>query len=194
MPALAPTDHFGTITWLGLVAQDIPEGRVNSDPVRSLELDFGGPVGDVHHGETRKSCVRVKSQHEVGTVIRNTRQISIVSAEEMEAIAAEIGIEALNPAWLGATIVVDGIPDFSHIPPSSRLQAASGTTLIVDMQNRPCIWPAKELERDHEGYGKKFKPAAEGRRGVTASVERPGSLALGDKLCLHVPEQRGWRP
>jgi MOSC domain-containing protein YiiM len=32
-----------------------------------------------------------------------------------------------------------------------------------------------------------------GKRGVTAWVERPGDLVLGDVLRLHCPEQRAWQ-
>ncbi|MEM6942014.1 MAG: hypothetical protein AAF509_18060 [Pseudomonadota bacterium] len=35
---------------------------------------------------------------------------------------------------------------------------------------------------------------AEGRRGVTAWVEREGMLRVGDTLRLHVPGQRAWQP
>ena len=40
----------------------------------------------------------------------------------------------------------------------------------------------------------KEEPAAKGLRGVTAWVERPGCLRIGDPLRLHVPDQRPWRP
>ena len=115
------------------------------------------------------------------------------SAEDLAAIAAEMGLDALRPEWLGASIVVEGIEDFTHIPPSSRLQnGEGGTCLVVDMANRPCHWPGKEVEKDHPGLGKRFKQAAAGRRGVTAWVEYPGPLRVGDELRLHVPDQRAW--
>ena len=103
-----------------------------------------------------------------------------------------MGLDTLDPARLGASIVIEGIDDLSHLPPSSRLQAPSGATLVVDMQNRPCILPARSIDTVHPGYGKAFKPAAEGRRGVTAWVQREGRIALGDRLTLHVPDQRVW--
>jgi len=134
----------------------------------------------------------VTAQHPKGTEIANVRQFSILSAEEIAAIAAEIGLDRLAPEWLGASIVIEGIADFSHVPPSARLQNGAGTTLVIDMQNRPCVWPGKEIEKDHAGYGKAFKPAAEARRGVTAWVEREGPLAVGDSLRLHIPDQRAW--
>jgi len=33
-----------------------------------------------------------------------------------------------------------------------------------------------------------------GRRGITAWVERPGPLAVGDTVSLFTPTQRGWNP
>jgi hypothetical protein len=103
-----------------------------------------------------------------------------------------MGLETIDPVWLGASAVVEGLPDFSHLPPSARLQAPDGTTLVVDMQNRPCSLPAREIEAEFAGAGARFKTAATGLRGVTAWVERPGRIALGDRLRLHIPDQRSW--
>ena len=47
---------------------------------------------------------------------------------------------------------------------------------------------------EHEGFGAKFKPAAIGERGVTASVERKGVLKVGDLMRLRIPDQRTWSP
>lgn len=193
MPALIPTDHHATITWLGQMT-DRTEPAISGVARDRLELGFGGLTDAPYAGRTRPSCSRVTAQHPKGTEIANTRQLSIVSAEEMAAIAADIGLEALDATWLGATLVIEGLPDFSHVPPSSRLQADSGTTLVIDMQNRPCHQPGLSIDRARPGHGKAFKAAAKGRRGVTAWVERPGSLAIGDRLRLHLPDQRAWQP
>lgn len=191
MPALKPTDFSGRVTWLGVVTS--PDRKALLAEAReALDLTFDGIAGSVHGGRIRASCSRVTSQHPRGTPIANERQLSILSAEEMAAIAAQMGLAALDPARLGASIVIEGIPDFSHLPPSSRLQAPSGAALVIDMQNRPCILPARSLETVHPGLGKGFKPAVEGRRGVTGWVQREGRIALGDSLRLHVPDQRAW--
>ncbi len=192
MPALVPTDHYGTITWLGRVPDR--GASLRAQPVERLALTFAGPEGEAHGGLTRPSCSRVTSQYPKGTEIRNVRQLSILSAEEMTAIAGEMGIETLDPALVGATVVLSGIPDFTHIPPSSRLQSASGATVVVDMENRPCQLPGREIEAAAPGFGKAFQPAARGRRGVTAWVEREGMLMLGEPMRLHVPDQRAWAP
>ncbi len=193
MPALKPTDHRGTITWLGIVTpRDQPD--IKSDPLDTMELTFAGLAGEVHGGLTRPSCSRVTSQYPRGTEIRNVRQISIVSAEELAEIAEALDLTHLDPAWVGASVVVSGIPDFSHIPPSSRLQNQDGCTLTVDMQNRPCQFPGRAIEQVRPGHGQAFKSAAKGLRGVTAWVERPGTLRIGDTLNLHIPDQRHWQP
>lgn len=188
------TAHEVEVTWLGMVPEGIAEDRIYAQPRDRLDFDMGGARGEHHYGETRASCVRVTMLYPKGTRIRNVRQISILAQEDLDAIAAQMGLEMLDPAWLGASVVIRGIPDFSHVPPSSRLQASSGLTLTIDMENLPCIWPAKEIERDHPGLGKGFKPAADGRRGVTAWVEHPGQLSVGDRLQLFVPTQKPWSP
>ncbi|APE44217.1 sulfurase [Sulfitobacter alexandrii] len=192
MPELLPTDHVGTIVWMGTVPQDRADIRAHA--IERVRATYAGFEGDFHAGLTRPSCVRVKAQYPQGTEIRNTRQLSILSAEELAQIAADIGLEELDPRLLGASIVLQGIPDFTHIPPASRLQSESGTTLTVDMLNGPCNLPAREIEKEAEGHGKGFKAAAMGKRGVTAWVEREGNLAVGDRLRLHVPGQRPWAP
>ncbi len=193
MPALKPTDHYGRIVWLGHVTQPVDKDLlIHGAPLQEMRLTFAGYAGEVHGGLTRASCSRVSAQHPRGTEIRNTRQISIVSEEDLTAIAAELGLPGVDPAWMGAGIVVAGIPDFTHLPPSSRLQNDSGATLVVDMENRPCIEPATTIENARPGHGKAFKAAAQGRRGVTAWVEREGVLRVGDRLRMHLPDQRVW--
>ena len=190
MPALLPTNHYGTITWLGRVADR--QAALASIPVAEATATFSGLSGEAHGGLTRPSCSRVTGQYPRGTEIRNTRQLSVLSGEELEAVARDMGLARLDPALLGANMVIDGIPDLSHLPPSSRLQAASGATLVVDMQNRPCALPGPGIEAAHFGFGAAFKPAARDRRGLTAWVEREGVFRVGDAIRLHIPDQRPW--
>lgn len=192
MPALTPTEFTGTITYLGHVSDR--DAKLESSKLEEVFASFGGVETESHNGLTRSSCSRVLSQYSRGTEIRNTRQFSIVCQEELEQIAAAMGIEQLLPEWLGASVMISGLPDFSHIPPSSRLQTQSGTTLTVDMLNRPCVLPAPVIEAHCQGKGRLFKPAAKGLRGVTAWVEREGVIALGDIVTLHIPDQRPWVP
>ncbi|MEO1797647.1 MAG: sulfurase [Pseudomonadota bacterium] len=190
MPALKPTDFSGDVLWIGRVEDR--DASLASAPLERAEFTFAGIAGEAHGGLTRPSCSRVKSQHPRGTEIRNTRQISAVSAEELAEIAATMGVETLHPHQIGASLLISGLPDFTHLPPSSRLQGPSGVTFIVDMENRPCTLPARVINETEPGKGGKFRAAAEGLRGVTLSVEREGALALGETLRLHIPDQRAW--
>lgn len=192
MPALIKTEYTGTIVWLGRVPDR--DAALRSEALDQVEASFAGFEGEDHGGLTRPSCSRVKTQYPKGTEIRNTRQICVVSAEEMAEVAADIGVDSFDPEWCGAGLVIEGIPDFTHIPPSSRLQSESGATLTVDMENQPCHLPAPVIDEDAPGHGKGFKLAAKDKRGVTAWVEREGVLKVGDRVTLHVPGQRGWQP
>jgi hypothetical protein len=191
MTALKKTKIIGRIVWLGTVANR--EAALESAPLRGIMARFAGPEGEAHGGLTRPSCSRVLGQYPRNTEIRNTRQFAILSDEELAMISGDMGLAVLDPALLGATMVLEGIPDFTHLPPSSRLQGTSGATLVVDLENRPCTLPAKPIDVRHAGFGKAFKPAAKDRRGVTAWVEREGLFTLGDAVTLHIPDQRAWR-
>ena len=190
MPVLKPTDFIGRIVWLGLVRDR--SAQLEAEAVAELTATFAGPVGEDHSGLTRPSCSRVVAQYPKGTTIRNTRQFTILSVEELAATAAKMGLERLDPALVGATMVIEGIPDLSHLPPSSRLQGPEGATLVVDIQNRSCQLPAKPIEARHAGFGAKYKSAASGRRGLTAWVEREGVFRLNDAIRLHIPDQPIW--
>ena len=191
MPALKPTDFTAEIVWLGRVIDS--DATLRAQALDRANLSFAGIEGECHGGLTRPACSRTQAQYPKGTEIRNVRQLSILSQEEIDQIAQDMGIDELDPAWLGASMVIKGIADFSHVPPSSRLQSVSGASLTVDMENRPCIYPGREIDKDRPGLGPKFKPAAKDRRGVTAWVEREGPVAVGDTLRLHIPDQPVWR-
>lgn len=192
MPALTPTDIIGEIVWIGRVPDR--EASLNSEALTEAALTYAGIPGEIHGGLTRPSCSRVVSQYPRGTEIRNVRQLSVMSAEELAEIAAGCGLASLDPGYAGASLVIKGIPDFTHIPPSSRLLFPDGSSLVIDMENQPCHLPAKGINADHPGAGDKFKSAAKGKRGVAAWVEREGTIHLGDAVRLHVPGQRAWRP
>ncbi len=192
MPALMPTDHYAEIVWMG-VNHD-RNAALRNRALPEMALSFAGHAGESRAGLTRSSCSRVSGQYAKGTPIRNTRQLSVVSEEELAQIATNMGISVLDPAWISVSLVIRGIADFSHVPPSSRLIAASGASLVVDMENRPCHLPAPVIDEDLPGVGRSFKQAAKGLRGVTCWVEAEGHLQLGDRLRLHIPDQPAWAP
>lgn len=192
MPALIPTQFKARVTWLGAQFRPVERLVIQSEPVAEMPLTFAGMAGEIHAGLTRPSCSRVTAQYPKGTEIRNVRQLTVVSAEEMAEVAAGMGLDAFDYAWAGASVVLEGIPDFTHLPPSSRLQGPDGVTLVVDMLNHPCQQVAVTIVKAGHDEGKRFRTAAKGKRGVTAWVEREGTLRLGDEMVLHIPDQRAW--
>ncbi|MEL7543026.1 MAG: MOSC domain-containing protein [Pseudomonadota bacterium] len=186
---LTPTVIYGTTR--AVLINDTPETDLQSRPLQQVEVTWDGFVGESHGGQTRPSCSRVLKQYpERGTEIRNARQITILSLEELAEIARRMEIPNIPPEWVGANLALEGIPDLTQLPPSSRLIFENGTSLVVDMENGPCRFPAEILEAHFPGKGSAFPRKALGLRGVVAWVERPGLIAVGDRCRLHVPPAR----
>ena len=168
---------------------------IRADVVERLDVTHEGIPGDRHAGFIRPADVRVP-WFPRGKPIHNERHLSIVSLEELAVIADRLGIERVEPEWLGSNLAVSGIPDFSYIPRGTRLFFPSGAALAVTDQNAPCRIAGGEVERNlpgQEGLALRFSPAAKRLRGVVAYVDRPGVLATGDAIEVRVPEQWLWR-
>jgi MOSC domain-containing protein YiiM len=175
--------------------QSVLVHRAGSDDISSAQVEkvsagFDGLAGDSHSGVNRASCVRVAGQYVEGTPIRNTRQISLVSIEELALIAEAMQIDFIQPEWLGANLCLSGIPDLTLLPPSTRLIFSSGASVAIDMENEPCRYPADIIDRHYPGKGRMFVKNAMNRRGLTGWVEREGDIAAGDKVAVHMPPNR----
>jgi MOSC domain-containing protein YiiM len=155
-----------------------------------LMLTLDGIIGDCHSGRSRESDSRTLKQYPRGTEILNSRQVSIVSVEELAEVGKRLGIREVKPEWVGANLLVSGIPDFTLLPPSTRLMFSSGATLIIDIENAPCKYPAEVIERHHPGHGLAFPKVAIHKRGVVARVEKAGIIRKGDMIGLYLPPQR----
>ena len=156
----------------------------------SLNLLFAGPEGDCHAGLTRASDSRTLPVYARNTEIRNVRQMTLISVEEMEEVGGAMALDSIDPTWLGANLLARGIPDLTLLPPSTRLQFPSGATLVVDMENLPCSQVAKVITKLHPAEGPEFVKAAKHKRGVTAWVEREGAVMRGDVITVWLPPQR----
>jgi MOSC domain-containing protein YiiM len=157
-----------------------------------LQIVFDGIVGDCHSGPTMLSDSRTLKQYPRGVPLKNRRQVSIVSVEEMAEIAEKLNIPALPPEWVGANLLVSGIPDLTLLPPATRMMFSSGATLIIDLENQPCKYPAEIIERHHPGQGARFVATAKHKRGLVAWVECEGQIRTGDSIRLFLPPQRIW--
>jgi MOSC domain-containing protein YiiM len=175
-----------------LLRSPVRESGLEKHRADRLTMTFDGVEGDCHGGRTRASDSRMVKQYAKGTEVANTRQVSILSTEELAEVASALGIPALPPEWVGANIVTSGIPDLTLLPPSTRLMFSSGATIIVDLENAPCRYVGDVIEKHHPGVGGRFVAAAKHKRGLVGWVERPGAIAVGDEIVLHVPPRRVW--
>ena len=168
-------------------------GDFLSEMVPSLELGLDGIPGDFHTGPTRKSGGR-EPWYPRGTVIRNERQLSIVAPDELAVAAAGMGIDRIEPGWIGANLVIDGIPLFSMLPPRTQLFFEGGVTLRIDGDNGPCRYAGAAIAKnfpdmDETTVALSFVKAAKRRRGVVAWVEKPGVIRQGETVTAHIWEQ-----
>src|SRR4051812_18572108 len=65
-----------------------------------LRLLLSGIEGDCHAGLTRKSDSRTLQHYPRNTDIRNVRQVTIVSVEELDLVAKAMDLPAIEPEWL----------------------------------------------------------------------------------------------
>jgi len=166
-------------------------GDFVSRAVPTLTLDFAGIVGDHHAGLTRKSGSR-EPWYKRGTEIRNDRQLTIVSAEEMAEVAAAMDLAVIEPGWIGANLVLSGIPDLTRIPPGARLFFEGGVTLLLEGENRPCRIAGESIGRHvpgRSGLDLLFPKMGRNKRGQVASVEKPGVIREGEAVTLRRPRR-----
>lgn len=176
---VAPFDHFET----------------RATP--ALELDFQGIRGDFHAGYTRRSGGR-EPWYERGTEMRNERQLSIVAPDELVRIADAMGIEEVRPEWIGANLLISGVPRLSMLPSGTMLFFRGGVTLKVDAQNGPCRIAGRSVAEnagmsDHDAASLLFPKVAKRLRGLVAWVEKPGTITAGEEVSVRVPEQWVYR-
>ena len=168
-------------------------GDFLTESVASLEMGYEGIKGDFHAGLTRKSGSR-EPWYPRDTEMRNERQLSVVASDELAVAAAGMGIDRIEPGWIGANLVIEGIPLLSMLPPRTQLFFEGGVTLRIDGDNGPCRYAGAAIAKnfpdmDETSVALSFVQAAKRRRGVVAWVEKPGVIRKGEALTAHVWEQ-----
>jgi hypothetical protein len=175
----------------GVFAAASPDD-LTSVALPSLAVDLGGVRGDRHYGFTRKSGSR-EPWYPRGTEIRSGRQLSVVSTEELAEIARRLHLPALPAEWIGANIVIEGVPSLTYLPPGTRLHFEGDASLVVEAINGPCREAGRAIVRNSGGPADlelAFPKVALGLRGVVASVERAGTILPGSPVQVRIPEQR----
>jgi hypothetical protein len=166
-------------------------GTFVSRPVDALTLDFTGVPGDQHAGATRRSTSR-EPWYPRGTEIRNDRQLTIVSVEELADVAMLMSLDEIAPAWIGANLVLVGMEPLTLLPRGTRLMFAGGAALLVEGENAPCRVAGKSIGAyvpGSAGFDLLFPKVARHKRGVVASVEKPGTIAVGEIVVVRVPRE-----
>lgn len=172
------------------ISDELYSYSVVSRRLLTVHVLENGFEGDKHQGWLRKADVRAK-RYPKGTMIWNSRQISIVSEEELGLIAMDLGIPKIEPEWLGANICLKGVPNLSLLPPRTKIfipneNGGPEVGLYITAPNKPCTVPGAIIQDhytrlypgstqfDHLEW--KFPKAATNRRGVVAVVECPGVI------------------
>lgn len=187
MPTLTKLKFTGKVA--ALYVRPSRTGGFEKSATGEIQLTFAGPQGDCHSGLTRKSDSRTLVTYPRGLDIRNVRQLTLLSTDELTALSQALGV-AIDPAWLGANVVFSGIEDLTFLPPSSRLQFPSGATIVVDMENLPCRQIADVIGQRYPEAQEKVVKMALHKRGLTAWVEREGVIKIDDNVSIFIPHQR----
>lgn len=159
-------------------------GEFVTRAVDELRLSFAGIDGDRHAGLTMKAGVR-QTHLKKGTVLRNARQLSLVSLEELAHVARALSLARLDYRWLGANVCVSDLDDFTRLPPSTRLVFSSGAVVVVDSDNEPCTKAGRAIVAAAgcvDTVARDFVKAARHRRGLVGWVEVEGLVRVGDTV------------
>ena len=164
-------------------------GTFVSRPVDALTLDFTGIPGDRHAAATRKSGPR-EPWYPRGTEIRNDRQLTIVSVEELAEVGALMSLDEIAPGWIGANLALIGVADLTLLPAGTRFFFSGGATVVAEGENMPCRVAGRSIGEHvpgREGFDLLFPKVGRGKRGLVASVERPGIIRTGETVIIRLP-------
>jgi hypothetical protein len=193
LPSLPGREVKGCCEVLLVESEPYPETR----EVETLAVDLMGIPGTRHYGFSRKAGPR-EPWYPRGMEMRSGRQITVVSREELRVIAAAMQVERIAPEWIGANVVISGIPHLTQLPAGSRI-VFSEATLVVEAPNAPCRISGKAIAghltpgAEPGGLDLAFASKARGLRGLVVTVERPGTLRAGEAVIVKVPPQTLWQ-
>ena len=174
-----------------------PDKEFAKDPCASLQLELDGIVGDRHRSLARETWKGDKQPQ--GTKRRNERQWSAVSVEELVAMQQQMGLnESLSAANLGANLCFEGIPNMSQLPRGTILKFPSGTELLVEEYNPPCVEMSAKLASIYSSNSAEplargaFSRAAKFCRGLVGVVEVAGVINAGDEVRVQFYQPPLW--
>lgn len=178
-------EYHGKIEALLITPRSMPGMHVEI-----ADVVWEGFMGDKHFGLTMKSNSSQKA-YPKGTEVRNLRQISIVSIEELEDVAKAMNLPTLDPAWVGANMLVSGVLGLTQLPSGSRLYFDNGVGIVIEGENLPCTTAGGSLQQqfpDRLDITTAFPKKAIGKRGLVGWVERPGKLTKGEGFLVRLAQ------
>ncbi len=159
---------------------------VQKEQCALLELCPDGIVGDRHSGTLKKADGRDKGIVR-GTMIRNWRQWSAISIEEIELMRKHLNLDELQGALLGPNFIVSGIENFTQLPHGTLLRFPDAE-LFVEAENDPCTQAGRAIATVHSGIApQQFVKAAWHIRGLVGIVSQAGIARAGDSLEVTIP-------
>lgn len=149
---LAAPMRDGAVEWIGLR----PERRTPMTAVAAANLRPGdGLEGDHYRGRPEAA-----------------RQVTLVAAEDLAAIASFLGRERIGPELLRRNLVVRGI----------NLSALQHRRLRVGSALLECTGACHPCSRMEEAFGTGGYNAVRGHGGITARVLEAGQVRVGDAV------------
>lgn len=147
---IAAPMRAGRLAWIGLR----PERRADMMmPEQATLIAQNGILGDRYR-----------------TTRNGTRQVTLIAAEDLGAIAAFLGLDTVSPALLRRNFVTSGI----NLGALKGQRFRIGTALLEGSgECAPC-------SRMEEAFGPGGYNAVRGRGGITARVVEGGTARIGD--------------
>lgn len=143
----------GTVKWIGVR----PERRADLLPLDSVEALTGlGLEGD-------RSVKRKKD---------SKRQVTLIQAEHLNAVAMMMNVEEVDPGTLRRNIVVEGI----------NLQSLKGQMIAIGGAVLEITGPCHPCSRMEENLGKGGYNAMRGHGGWCTRVVEGGTIRIGDEV------------
>jgi MOSC domain-containing protein YiiM len=147
---LATLPQTGRVAWIGVR----PGRRAGVTAVDAIEVVAGKGLAGDHYAHDGK------------------RQVTLIQAEHLAAVAAFVGRAALDPALTRRNIVVSGI----------NLLALKGRQFRVGGALLEWTGPCEPCSRMEEALGPGGYNAMRGHGGITARVVTGGPIRVGDAV------------
>lgn len=173
---------------------------INGKPVEQITFAIDGPINDDHRGFFRRLSGHDGDYKRTSSLLRghevfNWRSWTGLSKEELVYVESSLAC-TIPPGTLLENITFSDIPNFSTLPPTSRLvfpyrprNTASQCILAVWEQNGPCKTVGERVAEHNRRHDltDAFVRAAKGRRGVMGLVLAAGTVQLGDTVIVYPP-------